>query len=223
MKAARKVTRSTSPPATLPLYKPTYSVRRNQHGSWSVWWRAPERQPDGSVSYHPHGKVIANKGCTEEQAREKADAFLSRLKIPLVEDAAIEKVRADVEVILAKQQRDAKRPKQPETPKIGSLAFTPPAVYLLDSSMCSQRILGEYLVGRLGEAASLRKGIEQMQARLIECEAETMFGSWLMHNREALLDNFRKQARSGSKVLEVPNRAQAAIAEMAQRLLGTSK
>src|SRR3990172_12602555 len=130
MRATGKATRRTTPPArqSKPLYHPKGSVRPNQFGSLVVWWRTPERQPDGSVTWHTHGKTLARlKDSTKEQARKKADQFLSCLKIPMMEDLAIEQVRREVAAVMARQRRDRGRSavtvEKPEPQKLKSLTF----------------------------------------------------------------------------------------------------
>jgi len=203
-----------------PLYHPPGSLTLNKYGSWVLYWRTPERRPDGGVRWHQHGKVIAKKGASREEARARSDQFLSRLKIPLVEHEAIETMRKEVAAVLARQGHGAVTVEQPEPPKLEQIIFDPPALYLLD---CSQRILGEYMLAKLAQVANLRNAISEMQAALAECQAEAMLGEWLTHNRQALLDTFRRQVEVSSGTMNFPGRAQTAVREMAEQLLGPAQ
>ena len=205
--------------STAPLYHPPSSLTLNEYGTWTLFYRTPHRLPDGGVRWHQHGKVVAKKGATREEARKRADRFLATLRIPLVEHVAIEQARREVAAVLARQGHGAVTVEQPEPPKLNQIIFDPPSLYLLDTS---QGILGEYLLSKLTQVANLRKAVAEMQGALATAEAEAMLGSWLHHNREKLLDTFRRVA--GERQAEaLPNRAAAVVAELAERLLGPAQ
>jgi len=212
---ARKATEGAgSTPA--PLYHPPGSLTCNKYGSWMLYWRTPERKPDGSVHWRQHGKTVAKRGISRKEARKRADKFLAGLKIPLVEHVAIEQARKEVAAVLARPGHGAVTAERPEPPKLNQIIFDPPSLYLLDTS---QGILGEYMLSKLTQVANLRKAVAEMQGALATATAEAMLGQWLTHNRETLLDTFRRLAGE-QQAAALPNRAQAIIAEMAQRLLG---
>jgi len=132
-------------------------------------------------------------------------------------------MRTEVAAVLARQAKDKGRSAvtiEVSEPELKQIVFDPAATYLLTTA--SQRILGEYMAGRLNHAANLRRAIGDMQNQLAVTEAEAMLGRWLMHNRESLLATFRRAAGEGP-LLDVPGRAQNLITELAQRLLGPAQ